>query len=255
MQLIVPEPSPLDTESDTNLLLFAAEGNKNERRLATNAFFRRYVTPLYKFCQQFQQTLGGEDGVRDLVLMTFQHAFKRAETFTDNENLDQRHGRARTLRWLAKISENLIRDWVKSGSADHPLPLTSLTNPDRKIEDEFAHAHDTTASRRYVKLTNDASENLPDPNTGRDFIDNDDEIPLPISPESQCLQEALATLTEREREIILFSAQYSIDGKQLRLPPDVLDGLCERWDTTKINLRTIRKRAYKKIKEYVAAHC
>jgi len=148
-----------------------------------------------------------------------------------------------------------MRDWLKSVSEDHPLPFTSITSTDRQIEGRFAGEHEVTAPRRYAKLPDDAAEKLHDPTACREFIDNDDESPLTISPESKCLQEALATLTEREREVILLSAQYSIDGKQLRLPPDVLDGLYERLETTKMNLRTIRKRARAKVKEYVAMHC
>ncbi len=123
--------------------------------------------------------------------------------------------------------------------------------PDHQV----VHVQEETVPRRYVRLPEDADENLPDPHAGEKFIGNDDEVLLTISPEGQCLQEALASLTEREREIILITAQHSVDGKQLRLPQDVLDGLCKRLETTKENIRTIRKRAYNKIKKYVETHC
>ena len=250
MQLIVPEPSPLDAESDADLLLAVFAGDETECRLAADAFFRRYAGKLYGFCRQFQYTLGGEAGVCDLITMTFQRAFERAGTFNCNGNLDQGYC-ARTFQWLATISKRLKNDWLKSISEDHPLPLTSIMIPDYQV----VHAQEETVPRRYARLPEDAAENLPDPHAGEEFISNDDEVLLTISPESQCLQEALESLTEREREIILISAQYSVDGKQLRLPQYVLDGLCKHLKTTKENIRTIRKRAYNKIKKYVETHC
>ena len=238
------------TESDADLLLTVFAGDEAERRPAANAFFRRYVDDVYEFCRQFQQTLGGEAGVSDLVLMTFQRAFERAGTFNGNGNLDQGYC-LRTFQWLTTISKNLMYDWLKSISEEHPLPLTSIKTPDYQA----VHAQEETVPRRYTRLPDDAAENLPDPHAGWEFISNNDEALLTISPERQCLHEALAALTEREREVILISAQYSVDGKQLRLPQDVLDGLCKRLETTKENIRTIRKRAYNKIKKYVETHC
>ena len=241
----------MDTESNADLLLTVFAGDEAERRLAANAFFRRYVDDLYEFCRQFQQTLGGEAGVSDLVLMTFERAFEHADTFNGNGNLDQRHSRARTFQWLATMSKNLMLDWLKSISKEHPLPLTSIMIPDHQV----VHAQEETVPRRYVRLLDNTAENLNDPTAYQECIGNDDEVLLTMSVESECLQKALATLTEREREIILISAQYSVDGKQLRLPQDVLDGLCKRLKTTKENIRTIRKRAYNKIKKYVETHC
>ncbi|MFQ5568250.1 MAG: RNA polymerase sigma factor [Rhodothermales bacterium] len=255
MRLVVPDPSPLDAESDADLLLFAIAGDETERRLATMAFFRRYVREVYRFCWQFQYTLGGETGVCDLVIMTFQHAFEHADTFNDKGILDQKHSRARTFRWLATMSTNLMRDWLKSVSEDHPLPFTSITSRDRQLDGRFTGEDEEASPRRYARLPDDADEVFHDPTAGREIVDNDDDSPPAKSPESKCLQEALAILTDQEREVVLLSAQYSIDGKQLRLPSDVLDGLCKRLETTKMNIRTIRKRARAKIKEYVAMHC
>ena len=246
MQLVVPDPSRLDTESDADLLLIAFAGDEAECRLAANAFFRRYVSQLYRFCQQFHQTMGGEEGVRDLVLITFQRAFERAGTFNGNGSLDENLSHARTLKWLEMISRNLMLDWLKSISEDHPLPLTSIKIPD----DQVVHAQEETVPRRYARLPEDAADH----HAGREFISNDGEVLLTISPESQCLEEALANLTEREREVILISVCYFVDGKQLRLPQDILDGLCKRLETTKENIRMIRKRALEKIKKYAAMH-
>ena len=51
MQLLIPKPSPLDAESDADLLLAVFAGDETERRLAADAFFRRYARNLYGFCR------------------------------------------------------------------------------------------------------------------------------------------------------------------------------------------------------------
>ncbi len=251
MQLVIPERSLMDAEDDAELLLIIAAGNKTERRQAANAFVRRYVRQLYGFCKQYNSTLGGDSGIRDLVIMTLQRAFERADTFDDSGIVDQEHSRARTFRWLATMATNLMRDGLKSVGENHPLSLISITDPDRQIEGGFTRTMDETKSRRYVRLPDDVD----DPSAIQDFIGNDVESTLTISPEKKCLQEAMATLTEREREVIRLSAEYSVDGKQLRLPPDILHGLCTRLETTKENIRTIRRRAFNEIKNYVATNC
>ena len=229
----------MDTESDEDLLLYVEEGDEIEHHQAAKAFFRRYVNQLYKFCKRYNGTLGGDSGVCDLVNMTFQRAFERAETFDSGGIVDRERSHARTFRWLSTMATNLVRDWLNSSSDNHPLPLTSITNRDR----------------HYVRLHNETTGEIHAQTALQEFHPNNDELPSTISANEKCLDEALATLTEREREIVRFSAEYSVNGKQLRLPPNVLHGLCTRWETTKENVRTIRKRAFDKIRNYVATNC
>ena len=239
MELVIPEPSSMDAESDEDLLLYIEEGNEIEHRQAANAFFRRYVSQLYGFCNQYNVTLGGDSGVCDLVSRTFQLAFKRAETFDSSGIVDQERSHARTFRWLSTMATNLVRDWLKSSNENYPLPLTTITNRDRQ----------------YVRLSDEATEKNLARTALREFERNNDDLLPTISANEQCLEEALATLMEREKEIVLLSAKYSVDRKQLRLPPDILKGLCGRWETTKENVRTIRKRALDKIRTYMATNC
>lgn len=232
----------MDAKSDADLLLIVVAGDEIERDQAAGIFFRRYNRQLYKFCRRYGNTLGGDDsGVCDLVLMTFQRAFEHADTFDDSGIVNQEHSRARTFRWLSTIATNLVRDWLRSGSERHPISSTKIINPDGQAAVRFGHEG--------------AAEKVLDQTAIQEFTSDDDESMLTISPEKKCLQAALAALTEREREVILLSAEYSIDGRQLRLPPDVLLGLCTRLRTTQANIRTIRKRAFNKVRNYVAANC
>lgn len=255
MELIIPEPSPMDEELDAELILIAAAGDDTERHQAASAFFRRYVRQLYRFFQQYQKALGGEDGVQDLVLMTFQRAFERAGTFNSDETLDHEKSGARTFRWLTKIGTNIMRDWIRSGGEKNPISLTRIRIPDANDENRSVRTTERGELRRYEMLSHEDAEKIPDPTSHREFLGGDSESPFTISTEAKCLQEALETLTDRERDVILISAQYSVNGKQLRLPPDVLSGLCKRFNTTKENIRAIRRRAYGKITRHVEANC
>jgi RNA polymerase sigma factor (sigma-70 family) len=66
------------------------------------------------------------------------------------------------------------------------------------------------------------------------------------------LQQALATLTERERYILIISANYGCLGNKNHLPENVVKDLCENYSITANNIKTIRFRAFKKIKNLLS---
>lgn len=73
------------------------------------------------------------------------------------------------------------------------------------------------------------------------------------SPKLRLLREALDTLSERERDVLRVAALYFRPGEEhQRLPNDVSAELARRWGTTSENVRAIRSRATKKLKEYLA---
>lgn len=63
------------------------------------------------------------------------------------------------------------------------------------------------------------------------------------------LKDALNTLSERDREILLAHYLYHEEGKYM--PSDALDRLCLIFSTTKPNIRQIKGRCEKKIIEYI----
>lgn len=77
--------------------------------------------------------------------------------------------------------------------------------------------------------------------------------PSSRSPKLQLLREALDTLNERERDVLRVAALYFRPGEaHQRLPNEVSAELARRWQTTNENVRAIRSRATKKLKEYLA---
>lgn len=81
--------------------------------------------------------------------------------------------------------------------------------------------------------------------------------PGPPSSGSQgalLVREALAQLTERERDVLRVSALYMRVGEtHQRLPNEVAAELGRRWDISNDNVRAIRHRALTKVKQYVQA--
>lgn len=78
--------------------------------------------------------------------------------------------------------------------------------------------------------------------------------PSSRSPKLRLMCEALDTLTERERDVLRVAALYFRPGEEhQRLPNDVSAELAGRWETTNENIRAIRSRATKKLKEYLEA--
>jgi len=76
--------------------------------------------------------------------------------------------------------------------------------------------------------------------------------PSSRSPKLRLMREALGTLGERERDVLRVSALYFRPGAEhQRLPNDVSAELARRWGTTAENIRAIRSRALKKLKDYL----
>ena len=74
------------------------------------------------------------------------------------------------------------------------------------------------------------------------------------SPKLQLMREALETLNERERDVLRVAALYFRPGEEhQRLPNEVSAELAKRWATTNENIRAIRSRAMKKLKEFLDA--
>ncbi|MEO5728227.1 MAG: sigma factor-like helix-turn-helix DNA-binding protein, partial [Byssovorax sp.] len=77
----------------------------------------------------------------------------------------------------------------------------------------------------------------------------DEEPPSSRSPAVRRMSEALDQLSERERDVLRVSALHYRAGEHQRLPNADSAELAGRWGTTNDNIRAIRVRAMKKLKE------
>jgi RNA polymerase sigma factor (sigma-70 family) len=83
---------------------------------------------------------------------------------------------------------------------------------------------------------------------------DDIEHPSPPSRELDSICEALGRLSEREQDVLRVTALYQRAGEHQRLPNAVAAELAARWGTSNENIRAIRSRALKKLKELLMAH-
>ncbi len=81
---------------------------------------------------------------------------------------------------------------------------------------------------------------------------DDIDRPDPPSRELDSICAALARLSEREQDVLRVSALYQRAGDHQRLPNAVSAELATRWGTTNENIRAIRSRALKKLKELMS---
>jgi RNA polymerase sigma factor (sigma-70 family) len=151
--------------------------------------------------------------VEDLVQETFFRAFERAHTFTRGDAIDADELARRTRAWLGRIAQNLLADWL-------------------------CGAREVSASPYLDTLSE------PDPSGP----------PSSRSPKIQLVRAALDALDERERDVLRVAALYHRAGQaHQRLPNEVSRELARRWQTTNENVRAIRSRATKKVRQFLEA--
>lgn len=80
------------------------------------------------------------------------------------------------------------------------------------------------------------------------FEDTEVKDPITESINVKLMQDALNTLSERDREVLSTLYLYHEDGKNT--PSTILDMLCKMYGTTKDNIRQIKKRSEAKIIDY-----
>jgi RNA polymerase sigma factor (sigma-70 family) len=83
-------------------------------------------------------------------------------------------------------------------------------------------------------------------------ISNDEDEAIITSPEKEKLDNALNSLSERDKDILLTYMQYS-DGNK-HLPDEVISELCQRYNTLPATLRQIKKRSLDKMKEMITSN-
>jgi len=151
--------------------------------------------------------------VEDLVQETFFRAFQRAHTFTRGDALEAEAQVRRTRAWLGRIAQHLLADWLSG-------------------------AREVSASP-YLDTLSEPDISGP---------------PSSRSPKVLLVRAALDQLDERERDVLRVAALYHRAGEaHQRLPNEVSQELARRWQTTSENVRAIRSRATKKVRQFLEA--
>lgn len=208
----------LETESDAALLQRVANRARSpeQARAAEGVFYQRHVRFLYGVLLKRKEHLLAAAGLNaeDLVQETFLRAFQRAHTYTEAPaGRSAEYMTARTRAWLGSVATHLL--------ADHMNRL------------------------REVSAT---------PYLERLSVEDVDDAGSDESAAVALVSEGLELLSERERDVLRVTALYKQVGEEHgRLPNAVAQDLSNRWGTSNDNIRAIRVRAMKKLKEFLFA--
>lgn len=217
--------------------LMAEQGPAGEEAWAE--FYQRYVGDLYKRVSRLEVV--PQPLVEELVQETMIKAFKSASTFKEKEVSDAKVARRRTLAWLGSIANRTHLSMLRRrrGVIVGSLPqedgedYSQLSTKGRPLFPGELH--------REIKDAEDVASG-----SGNDAH---------ISPNMRLLLEALDSLTERERYILVVTYEYHQYGQeQQRLPYTVVKEISERYHISHDYVRKLRERALEKIKKYVDAH-
>ena len=80
-----------------------------------------------------------------------------------------------------------------------------------------------------------------------------DEEKIPEREDIELMSDGLNALPEREKEIMLTYMEYDTGNGQY-LPRNIIKTLCDKFKTTSPNLRKIKERSLKFLKQYVESH-
>lgn len=208
------EYEALAEESPIFLLEWISAGNKSEREAACTHLVERYFGPLKRKLFYPLRGLGLAGEEEDFAIRALRRALKRPEKFARETDESMEVQEMRFLKWLATIAWNLAL------TAAQNLPDTSVQN------DDFWETVVDRSNRSEIVKT-------------------------PSRPEVQAAEDALAQLTEREQTILRFYYNHcpDIENPQSKMPRKVISQLCESYQTTPDNIRTIKSRAKKKFEQ------
>jgi RNA polymerase sigma factor (sigma-70 family) len=213
MPLCLEKKVPTDYENDAALLARIALGSEEpaQVRAAQTQFYERHVRYLYGALSRQRSSVYAlaQMSVEDLVQETFRRVFEKAHTYASEPELDSERAERRTRAWMGRIAQRLLLDALEGNREVSATP--------------------------YVESLCATSEDGPAPST---------------SPNLRLVRTALASLSEREQDVLTVTALYERAGEaHQRLPNEVAAQLASRWSTSSDNVRAIRSRALKKLRE------
>jgi RNA polymerase sigma factor (sigma-70 family) len=219
----------LDTllASDTELLTWIAQKDRypEEAESAFTEFYERFSDYLNlavsKIASKYR--MFGSDFQDAVFNNTFMRVYDRASTFKDGGIRDAKRLNLRIKAWLGKIAQN---------------ELLQLLREEKKQKEKTSSVLEV-----YGAKNNDWEDDF-------DKEEVSEEIPLNVN--QQLLARALATLKERDRDILLtYYDFFQPDNPTLKLPRKEIQKLSGLYDTTPAHLRKIKQRALEKVIKFI----
>lgn len=206
---------PLIEKTDFEILSSISECDSEQ---AKSEFFYRYQSFLLQICKKGCQFFdGGAELADDIFQNTMIKALKGIHSLykklpENSTNVDK------TIKaWLSIIARNELVEFLRK-------------NPDEKrLSDPFRAKSDS------IEI-------------GYEPSDLEDQQKDVQTIEKQKLDGALASLSEKERHILMVYMEYFNSTEPNRhLPDNVIAELCNKYETNSTNLRKIKSRALKKL--------
>jgi RNA polymerase sigma factor (sigma-70 family) len=186
-----------------------------DKRTIFNEFHKRFAERFYKKCLGVCIDGGFDNNLAEDI---FQEAFikllKGLNRFVINESYSEKRVGNTVVSWFGRIANNEFINYLRK------------FKPEEELLKEYEEIEST-----YIAEFDDE-------------INVEDDIPLVRVK----LREAMATLTERERYILLICANYGCLGNSKHLPDDVIQDICKQYSITKNHIKVLRFRAYNKIR-------
>jgi RNA polymerase sigma factor (sigma-70 family) len=217
------QPPPFAEETDEDLLAYVAMQDEDHvgAEAAFTEFHRRHHRYVFYVCKRYRGLLG-EDGVSDLAQETLLRVYQKAHTYDPAKAIGESPTR-RVRAWMGSVVANLVVSLLRQ----HPEKEELIDDPDDLDKKEYGPLFQS--------------------------ISPDEEGA--VTPRMKLFLQALSTLSERERDIVIVWAEWCRLGQKFqRLPDDISQELASRYKSTPEGIRQIRKRAKEKIKSYVESH-
>lgn len=212
----VTKSNPLDDYEDHELLeLMAMKDDEVTAKQAFNAFYTRYSQFLYNTIQMVVRGYSKpEDWSKVVFNNTFLSVYRSAHTFTVDDSLKAADIKKRIKGWLVVIAKNELKRQIKEV-------------PDKEKEEEI-----------YAAMLRNV-----DSGSKRETYDE------------KMVRQALEQLPkERDRDIFYLYWLYyepGTKGQAKSIPKEVVAELCEKFNTSDMNLRQIISRSKKIVFEYL----
>jgi len=211
------QPKAFVTDTDEDLLAYMAMQSEDPPGAAEAfaEFYRRHERYLSYRCRAYRGTLG-DDGVSSLVQDTFLRVYQKAHTYKPKPSSCDDASR-RVKAWMGRIARNIFLTQLRHSQNQEEMP------------DDF-----DTKEYKSVFQRSPAEENVPPSGRMKLFL------------------EALDTLSAKERDVLVVSAEWCRLGQDFqRLPDDISQGLAAKYQSTPEAIRQTRKRAKDKLKAIV----
>lgn len=202
---------------DLFLIMSMKDDDNEQAEKAFNEFHCRYSKYLRAItitaAKKFINTYDHEELAANVFQNTLLTIWEKADTFIKIEDVPQEKKEKRVKAWLGKIAKNEMLQLLR----DYKTASEKMT-------------YNTELINEINLLDEPISESQP-------------------KFEKKLLDNALKMLKPRDKDILFTYYQYYEKGKNM--PSEVLDNLCRIFDTTRDNLRQIKKRTLNKVNSYI----